>query len=504
MLGVAALSLRSLGGWWVIQRLRRTADVDAPEAVRAAFDRIAAGLGLHRTAILRVSSAIAGPVTVGALRAVVLLPLSAITSLGPDELEVVLAHELAHVKRADFVWNLVQTAIETLFFFHPAVWWVGAQLRHERELCCDDVALSVCPNRVAYASALVRLEEHRARHMQLAMALDGHQPAKTLRMRVARILGEPMARITTRPLQPFSFTAAVLALIAVLVPAQQVIASLHPTETKAVVQGIAAKAQQASKPAAAHVVVQAVVQDPEPSPEPAPVAQAAAGTDTTAAAAQKPAATQSAGKGDYIDQMTAAGYGDDLDKLITMKIQGITPEYARTMSQAGLGKIAADELIAMKIQGVTPEYVHAMAQAGVGKLTPNDVVTCKIQGVTPEYLSELKSEGFAIDNVQQAVPFRIFHITPEYLAGMKAAGFDHLTRDQVVALSVQGVTPEFAKSLAQQFPGTTADDLVKAKIFKIDGNFVADASRHGFKNLTFEKLVRLRISGLLNDEQDEK
>ncbi|MGB6692399.1 MAG: M56 family metallopeptidase, partial [Terracidiphilus sp.] len=193
LLGVIALSFRSVGGWWLIQRLRSAATIEAPAAAMASFERIAGALGLRRPVLLRVSSSIAGPLTVGVLRALVLLPLSAATSLSPEELEVVLAHELAHVRRADFFWNLVQTVAETLFFFHPAVWWVGSRLRHERELCCDDLALKVCPDPLVYARALFRLEEQRGSQWQLAMALDGHQPPQTLRMRIARILGEPLA-----------------------------------------------------------------------------------------------------------------------------------------------------------------------------------------------------------------------------------------------------------------------------------------------------------------------
>jgi Zn-dependent protease with chaperone function len=132
--------------------------------------------------------------TMGTLRAIVFLPLSAVTSLGADELEVVLAHELAHVRRADFFWNILQTVVETLFFFHPAVWWLNARIRHERELCCDDLALRICPNPLVYAHALFRLEEQRSRYLRLAMALDGHQSHQTL-----------LARIATRLLIPRLF-----------------------------------------------------------------------------------------------------------------------------------------------------------------------------------------------------------------------------------------------------------------------------------------------------------
>ena len=230
LLGVLVLSMRCLGGWWLIQRLRATATVQAPAQVRASFRAIRSALKIHSPVLLRVSSAVTGPVTVGALRALVLLPVSALTSLSPEELEVVLAHELAHVRRADFFWNLVQTLVETLFFFHPAVWWISRRMRHERELCCDDLALSVCPRPLAYANALFELEQQRSRIGQLSMALDGHQPARTLGMRIARILGEPVANTGAR--EPFSLAAAVSVLVLLLLPVPQLMASLKPAPSR--------------------------------------------------------------------------------------------------------------------------------------------------------------------------------------------------------------------------------------------------------------------------------
>jgi beta-lactamase regulating signal transducer with metallopeptidase domain len=461
VLGVVVLSVRSLGGWWVIQRLRATAIAEAPETVRASFWRIHAAMGLSKPVLLRVSSAITGPITVGALRAMVLLPLSAITLLGPDELEMVLAHELAHVRRADFLCNLVQTLVETLFFFHPAVWWIGSRIRHERELCCDDLALKVCPNPVTYATALFRLEEQRARQWRLAMALDGHQAPQTLRLRIARILGEPVARVGGRPVQPFSLAVACIALAVSLFAARPVVASLNPALSSASthiasLQASAAPAGKVLKPAlkatmhlvSAGAVLQAATSDPEE---------------------KQSNATQP--RASYIDRMKAAGYDVDLDKFIAMKIQNVTPEYAQAMAQAGFGKPSADELI-----------------------------SCKIQGVTPEYISGLKQQGFQIKSFQDAVSFRIFGVTPEFVAGMKSAGFNDLTSEQLVALRVQGVTPEYARQIAQEYPGVTVDDVVKTRIFHIDAAFIESAKKHGFTHLSLEKLVQLRITGLLDDE----
>lgn len=472
VIGVLALSVRGLGGWWLIHRLRAEAMPDASEAVTAAFRRIAQALGLEKTVLLRVSDAISSPITVGALRAMVLLPVSALTLLGPDELEVVLAHELAHVRRADFFWNLVQTLVETLFFFHPAVWWISGRVRHERELCCDDLALKICPNPVVYASALFHLEEHRSRQMRLAMALDGHQSPQTLHMRIARILGESMPLNRSRSLRPFSAAAVFAALIVLMLPAPQVIAGLTPPP--------APKASvSAPHPANASVIVtssQVAMSKPHPgtaqstprvAPRPMEMAQAQPQSE--------PPATRSAGdattKTTYIDRMKAAGYDVDLDKYIAMKIQGVTPEYARAMSQLGFGKLSAEDLI-----------------------------SCKIQGVSPEAIAEFKKQGLEVKSIHDAISYRIFQVTPEFVAGMNKAGFKDLDSKKLLALRVQGVTPEYAQSIAQEYPGATVDDVIKTKIFNINADFIALAKKHGFTNLTLDKLVKIRISGVLDDE----
>jgi beta-lactamase regulating signal transducer with metallopeptidase domain len=471
LLGVLTLSLRSFGGWWLIQRLRATASVEPSPAIQASFRRISAALGLRRPVLLRVSSAIAGPVTVGALRALVLLPLSAATSLSPEQLEVVLAHELAHVRRADFFWNLVQTLVETLFFFHPAVWWLGSRIRHERELCCDDMALTVCPNPVVYANALFELEQQRSRQLNLAMALDGHQPARTLRMRIARILGEPQAAATSRG--PFSLVAAAASLVVLLFSVPQLMASLNsstPGTPTAVAVHVPVSvavhtAVSAASPAkvAVHAAVATTIERAESPLLAAP--------DGTAIEPQESAQESGTGKGDYIDRMKAAGYDVDLDKYIAMKIQGVTPEYARAMSQIGFGKLSADDLIA-----------------------------CKIQGVTAEYIAEIKKNGLEVKDIHDAISYRIFDVSPEFIAGMKAAGFTGLDSKQLLAMRVQGVTPEYAQSIVKQFPGATTDDIVKTRIFNIDAAFIAQAKKHGFTDLNLEKLVKLRISGILDDE----
>lgn len=158
LVGVLCLSARTIGGWWLIRRLRHSALQKAPHTLRIGLDRIRLQMGIPRFVDLRISNRIAGPLTVGVIRPLILLPITALTSLSPEQLEVVLAHELAHIRRADYFWNILQTMIETLFFFHPAVWWISHRLREQRELCCDDIAVETCHDPAVYATALLRLE----------------------------------------------------------------------------------------------------------------------------------------------------------------------------------------------------------------------------------------------------------------------------------------------------------------------------------------------------------
>ncbi len=218
MLGVICLSIRSLGGWLWLQRLRRTTMGEVPEAIQASFQKVCGMLGIARLPNLRLSEIVPGPMTIGILRALVLLPASALLALNPEQLEAIFAHELAHVRRADYFWNLLQTQVETLFFFHPAVWWLGKRLREQRELCCDDIAIGTCSNPLVYATALFRLEDQRAAGLGLAMALDGHQSRITFRSRILRILGETIPESETVRLRPLSLLAVCTSLFLFLSP----------------------------------------------------------------------------------------------------------------------------------------------------------------------------------------------------------------------------------------------------------------------------------------------
>jgi TonB family protein len=187
-IGVLFFSVRIAWGYGYIARHRRSSE-PASADVLDMVSGLSRRMGLDRFAQVLISNLTDGPSVVGWLRPVILLPMSAVTGLAPEQLEAVLAHELAHIRRHDYLVNLLQMAAEALLFYHPAVWWVSGRIRVEREFCCDDLAVSVCQNAVTYARALSTLEKLRPAIPAIAMGSTGGP----LLARIQRILGRPAA-----------------------------------------------------------------------------------------------------------------------------------------------------------------------------------------------------------------------------------------------------------------------------------------------------------------------
>ncbi|MHC4400296.1 MAG: M56 family metallopeptidase [Planctomycetota bacterium] len=179
--GFAIFALRPLLSWYTSRRLRTADGTPAPDRVRHMLDRMTERLRLRGGIHVLQSTLVKVPAVVGSLRPVILLPISIISGLSNSQLEAILAHELAHVRRHDFVVNLVQTLVETVFFYHPAVWWLSRRIRVERENCCDDMAIAATGNRREYGRALLALAE--LGDQQIALALGAKDSSLVARIR---------------------------------------------------------------------------------------------------------------------------------------------------------------------------------------------------------------------------------------------------------------------------------------------------------------------------------
>jgi beta-lactamase regulating signal transducer with metallopeptidase domain len=573
-IGVLLFSLRTAGGFFLVARLRRRDSKPINSELLALCREMQNRLGILRAIRYCESLYLDTPAVIGWFRPIVLLPISVFTGLTELQLRAVIAHELAHIRRLDAFFNLFQVAAETLLFYHPAVWWLSRRIRAERENCCDDVALSVCGNPTEYARALALMEEWRVAP-SFAMAAN----CGPLASRVTRLLGLSEKGSSLRNA---GVAFGVICLAAALFAGNAFFGLVRTTSAYSFGRPQSAASSESREPAI-------IVTAPRPAPHPKLSAKpdpALAQSDTQDADAQAISVqisttvlrqmltltysevvkdvvhelssaqsntqdAQPAPKSpSYIDAMKAEGFDHlSADDLISMKIQGITPEYIHAIRAEGL-KPSADELVGMKVQGITPDYIH---QVRAMKLNPDidSLVGMKVQGITPQYVDEMRKLGFQPDT-DELIGMKVQGITPEYVEEMRKLGFQPDT-DQLIGMKVQGITPEYVHQLnelnihpdideligmkvqginadyvrsiratglnpdkdewiALKVQGVTADyikglqaagfkpdvdEIIGAKVQGITPQFIELARSHGFKNLDLDKLIQLKHAGVL-------
>ncbi len=186
-MGVGLLALRLALGWSRAARWGRQGVMALGDPWMKTLQALANRLGVRQSIALMRSTVVGVPMVVGWLRPIILVPVSMLAELSPAQIEVILAHELAHIRRHDALVNLFQCILETLLFYHPAVWWVSAAIRHEREQCCDDQVCAWDWTPCNMRRALLRLEEARGTEGGLVLTASGGR----FIARIRRILAVP-------------------------------------------------------------------------------------------------------------------------------------------------------------------------------------------------------------------------------------------------------------------------------------------------------------------------
>jgi bla regulator protein BlaR1 len=209
LVGLVVYLVRVGREWRRALQLQRLDLDDAGEPVETVVADLRMRLALRSSVEVRQSRRATVPMVLGWLRPIILLPVSTASSLEPRQLRAVLAHELAHVRRRDYLANLIQMAAETVLFHHPAAHWISRRIRTEREYCCDDVAVSVGTDPADYARALAALDDARDDCRMAVAAASG-----TLLDRIQRIVGHPRPVLT--PVRGVAALAAASLLAAIL------------------------------------------------------------------------------------------------------------------------------------------------------------------------------------------------------------------------------------------------------------------------------------------------
>jgi beta-lactamase regulating signal transducer with metallopeptidase domain len=517
LLGVAFFSLRSAGGFVLLERERRRQSTVVSPSVLVICRRLQQQLGLSRAIQYCECKWLQAPAVIGWFRPIVFLPINALTGLSEDQLQSVIAHELAHIQRFDPFVNVFQVCVETLLFYHPAVWWLNKRIRAEREHCCDDTAVALCGNAVEYARALTLMEEWRSAPTFAMAANRGPLTERIIRVLGLKTLGAGMRSV--------GFTGSVLCLTAALVAGNALLGIAHPSPVQASptsqgatnpaahsAQSSAAKSTPVAKPSASH---------PHIGDEATATEDGSSYIDAmkSAGVADLSADTLIALKiqdvtPDYVRGLHEQGLQPDANALIAMRAQGITPDYVRELRAAGLNPDQS-QLIALKVQGADGEYYRGLKEAGIQSvtaeyvrglraagLTPtaDEVIAMKVQDVTPAYLKGMHDLGLQPTG-SDTIAMRVQDVTPEYVRDIQALGFKPSV-NELIAMRVQDVTPEYIKALQAAGFKVGINEIIGAKVQDVTPEFIGRARAHGFKDLTLQKLIQLRQLGILDSKAD--
>jgi beta-lactamase regulating signal transducer with metallopeptidase domain len=507
--GVLVLSIRLFGGWMLTQRLKRSL-IDVPAgALRDRVQDLTTRMKLRDRARVCASVLVEIPTVVGWMRPVVLLPASTLTGLSPAHLDALLAHELAHIRRHDYLVNLVQTVIETLLFYHPAVWWVSRRIREERENCCDDIAVSIFGDARLVARALVEMEERRV--PRLAMAANGG----SLLVRVRRLI----AGSSTPSATAAGWTAGAAIVVTALTVGMGVALSLRaggaenvapPTPTVVVVP-----ASMPAPPAPPDADVDAESTPcPDADPCPASVADApdvpsVPGVPSVPAVAPVPACPQTAcneqptqSAATPMTPMTPLPSLPQLDQsaMEELQEQGVDAAYIRQIRSLGYTKFTAQDFIELHNQGIDAAYVRALSRAGHRNLSVDELVTLRQNGIDPEYVAGMNKLTRRDLGVDDLVNLRNQGVTPEYAGAFEWLGFKNLSVDDLVTLRQQGLSPEYAAELrALGYRTMSIEDILKMQTQGVDLEWVAQIRAAGYSSLSADELIELRNSGVDGD-----
>jgi len=488
LLGALAVAARLLVGSWGVWRLARRAEPVADESWAALARRLTGQLRLRRPVRLLRSERVAMPMTWGSWRPVVLLPAeSAAWSEGWRQ--IVLLHELAHIKRRDCLTQMLAQAACALYWFNPLVWTAARRLRAERELACDDHVLCLGTKASEYARYLVEIASTLGPPTGSPVTVG--MACSQLEGRVRAILDPGVRR------RGLNRALAALALALVLAPVAP-LAALRPWAAAAPSPEVALDPLPAAAPEPQPIAA-VRDQDPPPAPPapPAPEPPPVAGdrrdeADDAEEAEEEDEESQAREK--------AGASGLSAEQIIQMKVAGVTPEYVEMLRRQGYADLPARQVANLSLQGVTEEFIKEARGWGGGQVTPQQLINLKISGVDGAYLQAMKQAGYDNLPVNKLSNLRIHGVTPEYVAALRRLGYDKLTADQLTGLKIHGVTEDYIKATQGWLPGKpSAQELMQLRIHGIDEAFVKEMRGLGFDNLTMEQLLQFRIHGVTPD-----
>jgi len=498
--GVMLFSVYHLLGWRRARGFVRRGTYPVPPEWQVRFEKLREELRLKKLVTLLRSSLVKVPCVVGWMKPVILVPASMFTLLSPSEIEMILVHELAHVRRYDVLINLMQSAIETMFFFNPAIWWLSRQIRIEREDCCDDMAISKAGSPLSYARALANLEELRMYKTSYGTAISD----APLMHRIQRIVGIPRPRLYS----------AILSLSGMLLIASFIVVVLGSFSVSS------KSALQASENTqSAHIF------EPEPGDlrgewetemdgdqlkilvygrESSGMSYVLAPDEVADLMGQETEPFQ-------IVRDAGTLFLDGKLKERRGKVDGsgnwyFRPDtaYMRFMGRYGLRGDDRQKTFSLAIRDISRKYLSKMEEYGYSDLSVDQLISAGVFHISPELVEEYRELGYPDLTFQQLLSMQVQRVTPDDARQFEKLGMGHLAPEQLISARIQGITTEYVESFRKAgFRDLTFKNFGTLHAFNLDASDFEDCYRHRFLDLSQENMVWVCGFGMTREDIEE-
>lgn len=213
LVGMVIALIRLLGNIGYVEYLKSKFNFPVDPYWEELLQSLKSKMGIGKNVQLLESALVMSPMVIGHLKPVIFFPMGAINRLSAQEVEAILAHELAHIMRNDYIINLLVSCIESLYYFHPAMWWLTAQIRAEREHCCDDLAIRATGQPIQYAQSLVAVQEMTMMAPRLAMQFAGKEKKSRFFLRVNRLIRPNSVSMSIREKSMAAIVTAFMVLV---------------------------------------------------------------------------------------------------------------------------------------------------------------------------------------------------------------------------------------------------------------------------------------------------
>lgn len=467
-LGMAAFLLHLLGNISFVYYLRRRMNFAADPYWRELLDGLVHKAGLRAEIEILESALVRSPLTIGHLKPLILFPIGAINRLPESEVEAILAHELAHILRRDYLFNILQSVIEALFYYHPAVWWLSAQVRSERECACDEQAIALTGDKLHYAKALVTMQEMAFFPLAPALAFAGQRQSQLLQ-RVRRLFQPPDS--TFNIMEKWIATGLVVCSIIALTYGQ------HHTNTP---ESSPPKTETGAGNADVKTGLWQATFEGDTVWITFSSRSREGGTWSSSAGFQK---KEISGLPVTLSEMTLQIVRPAGTMTLTGKMDGaeaygkytFTPDetFRGAVEQAGIPKPGDELMLHCFYANLESDYPAFLKKEGFGDIDGEKFEQLAIFQLNKPALKEtrglLADLGIAKPDLQDMIDFRIHGIDRAYVAELKKAGYGNLSAEKVKEFRIQGIDADFIKTMNQKNGKTlSADELVEARIFGLD------------------------------------